>query len=258
MYGQSGREAGQSSIGQHFPPPVALGALHGSHQAARDFADPENCWAPGATHQPNWSKTLLRVEAELKIPATCKGSITARTTLRDVVPGGATAWADAIRFGVSDGTHAGGLEQATKVDESAGTVDFIQTIPWDGKSCTVKNDLFVYVKFPVTGVHTFVEVGFYPRITSSRGVVVDNSPPPAIRLHPCDRVNPVRGRYIPGAGSKRYWKLPTTERRTVSAETSRRFRQETGIDRKLDWNAAKDRLLARHWLRIRDDVVAAK
>jgi hypothetical protein len=258
MYILRDREAASSWAGQNFIVPASLGALHGKHQAVKDFADPENCWAPGARHQPNWSTTILKVEAELDVPATCQGSITARTTLRDVVPGGATSWADAIRFGVSDGTHTGGLQPATKVDENAGTVDFERTIPWDSKSCTVKNDLFIYVKFPTTGEHTFIEVGFYPRITSSKGAVLDKSPPPSIRLHPCDKIQPIRRVYIPREISKRYWGLSTTARKKVSEETNRRFRQETGIDRKLDWESGKDQPLARQWLRIRDKVMATK
>jgi hypothetical protein len=33
------------------------------------------------------------------------------------------------------------------------------------------------------------------------------------------------------------------------------FREETGVARKLDLNKPKDRLLANHWLRIRDSVM---
>ena len=54
-----------------------LGGLHGTHH--------------------DWSKMILTVEAALKIPTTCTGSLIARTTFRDVVPGAASGWADSTR-----------------------------------------------------------------------------------------------------------------------------------------------------------------
>jgi hypothetical protein len=240
-----------------------LGELHGTHHASKSFPEPNNCWSPGATGKPDWSKTILTVEAALEVPATCTGSIIARTTLRDVVPGGASWWADSIRFGVSDGTDSGGLEKATRVSESdgktPGIVEFVKMIPWDGKSCTARNDLFVYVKFPSGGkVFTFMEIGFYPRVESDKGLLVDKSLPPAIRLNPCNNLAPIRSRYVPGKESQQYWKLPQSARQQVNNDTDRVFREETGVVRKLDWNKPKDRPLLRHWLRIRDSVMGEK
>jgi hypothetical protein len=237
-----------------------LSGLHGTHSANKDFPEPNNCWTPGSTGKPDLGKTILTVEAMLEVPTTGTGSIIARTTLRDVVPGGASWWAESIRFGVSDGTHPGGLEKATSVLESDGTtagiVEFVKTIPWDGQSCTARNDAFVYVKFPSGGkVFTFVEVGFYPRVEADKGVLVDKSLKPAIRLNPCNNLVPIRSPYVSGTESQRYWKLPEGARQQVNQEANRRFREETGIARKLDANKPADRPLSRHWLRIRDSVM---
>ena len=240
-----------------------LGEIAGIHKASLGFPDPEECWAPGSKGQPKWNKILLNVEAELEIPATCTGSIIARTTLRDVQPGGASLWAAAILFGVSDGTHIGGEEKATKVVEangnSIGTVEFEKAIPWDGKSCTARNDVFVYVKMASGGkMLTFIEIGFFPRVKSAAGVPVDNSPNPKIRLHPCDNLTPIRSRYDSAKESQQYLKLPKSERKQVLQKADRVFREETGITRNLDPHNPKDLPLVRHWLRIRDRLVSEK
>ncbi len=240
-----------------------LGGLHGTHSASKSFPDPNNCWVPGSAGKPDLTKTLFTVEAALEIPATCEGSIIARTTLRDVVPGGASWWADSIRFGVSDGTNPGGQEKATRVVESdgktAGIVEFAKTIPWDGKFCTSRNDFFVYVRFPSGGkVFTFIEIAYYPRVESDKGVPADKSLTPAIRLNPCNNLSPIRSPYVPGKGSRQYWKLPVNERKNVNEEANRLFREEAGIARKLDWSKTKDRPLVRHWLRIRDSVMSER
>lgn len=242
-------------------PPVLQGfsGLHGTHSASQPFPEPNNCWTPGSTGKPDWGKTILTVEASLEIPAMCMGSIIARTALRDVVPGGASWWADSIRFGMSDGTNPGGLEKATKVSESDGTtsgiVEFAKTIPCG----TTRHDFFVYVNFPSGGkVFTFIEIGFYPRVESDKGVLVDKSPNPVIRLNPCNKLIPIRSPYVPGKESQQYWKLPATERKQVNTDVNQVFRGETGITRRLEWNRPKDRPLARHWLRIRDSVMTKR
>ena len=259
MYISLGGEAQESSIRKYPGGPLTLGELQGSHTAKKDFPDPEACWAPSSKAKPNWGKTMLRVEGELIIPSTCNGSITARTILRDVLPGQATGFADDMRFGVSDGTHTGGLEKATKVSSADGTVVFEQTIPWDGQSCTAKNDLFVYVKWPEDGTYTFIEVAYYPRIKpDNKGGLIDNSPPPAIRLNPCDNLKPIRSTYIPGKMSQKFRLLSGPKSWQVTKETGRRFSQETSVTRKLDKNNPKDLPLIRQWLRIRDEVMTEK
>ena len=236
-----------------------LGGLHGRHGSVRDFPEPNNCWKPGSTAKPDWSKTIVVVEAKLIIPATCTGSIIAKTIVRDWVPGGGhSIWAKSIRFGVSDGTHTGGLEKATTLrNHGPGGaygrwIEFEKKIPWDGHSCTATNDLFVYVK---SGQFTFIEIGFYPRVESARGVLIDKSLDPAIRLKPCNNLIPIRSPYTPGVESQRYRNLPESERKQVNQDVDRRFREETGVARTLDWNKPKDRPLLRHWLRIRDSVM---
>jgi len=214
-----------------------LGGLHGTHDASKSFPEPNNCWSPGATGKPDWNKTILTVEAALEVPA------------------------DSIRFGASDGTDPGGLEKATRVSESdgktPGIVEFVKTIPWDGKSCTARNDFFVYVKLPSGGkVFTFIEIGFYPRVEPDKGVPVDKSLFPAIRVNPCNNLTPIRSRYVSGKESQRYWKLPQSVRKQVNKDTDRVFKEETGVVRKLDWNKPKDRPLLRHWLRIRDSMMS--
>jgi len=237
-----------------------LGDLQGIHSASKSFPDPNNCWLPGSVGKPDWSNTIFTVEAALEIPATCTGSVIARTTLRDRVAGmGASNWADTIRFGVSDGTQTGGLEKATKVSETVGIVEFEQKIPWDGSSCTAKNDLFIYVKYlHSSGTFTFIEIGFYPRVESDKGVLLDKSPNPAIRLNPCNHLTPIRSPYVSGKESQRYGRLPESERKKVNNDVNRLFREETGIARNLDWTKPKDRPLSRHWLRIRDNVMSER
>jgi hypothetical protein len=242
-----------------------LGGLHGTHSASKSFPDPNECWRPGSAGQPDLSKTLLIVEAALEIPTTCTGPIIAKTTLRDKVPaGGAVDYANGemLWFGVSDGTNTGGLERATRISEKDGVVEFTKGIQWDGNSCTASNDIFVYVKYRVRNtlassysIYTFIEIGFYPRVASNRGVPIDRSPNPAIRLNPCNHLTPIRSPYIHGKESERYLKLPQSVRTQVIKDTDSVFREETGVARKLDLNKPKDRLLANHWLRIRDSVM---
>jgi len=234
-----------------------FGGLHGAHSARKSFPDPNNCWVPGSAGKPDLSKTILIVEAALEIPATCTDSIIAKTVLRDVVPvGGAVDFAESIRFGVSDGTNTGGLEKATRVLEKEGVVEFTKKIPWDGNSCTARNDIFIYLKYLVSNdTFTFVEIGFYPRVTSDKGSPIDKSPDPTIRLNPCNHLTPIRSPYIHGKESQRYWKLAQSARKKVNTDTNRVFSQETGVVRKLDLNKPKDRPLANHWLRIRDSVM---
>lgn len=238
----------------------SLQGLHGTHSASKAFPDPEGCWAPGATGKPILGKTITMVEASLEIPATCSGSIIARTTLRDVVTaGGAADFKDAIRFGVSDGTSAGGLEPATRVVESGNTpgfVEFARTIPWNGQACTAASDLFVYVRYLVgNDVYTFMEIGFYPRVKSSGSGLVDNSLSPAIRLNPCNRLVPIRSPYVHGKESEQFRKLKGDALKKIIQQTNSLFTQETGIARRLDPRKPADRNLANHWLRIRDSVM---
>lgn len=240
--------------------------LHGigaTHTATSDFPEPNNCWSPGATGKPDWNRIILRVEASLEIPATCSGSIVATAILRDVVSGAASNWAESIRFGTSDGTTPGGTEKATRVVETNGNplgfVEFKKTIPWNGKACTASSDLFVYVRFPSgKDVFTFVEIGFYPRVVPDKGVPVDKSLKPSIRLNPCNKIVPIRSSYVPGVLDQQYRRLPSGERKKVAERTNLLFRQETGIGRRLNPNNAHDRRLANHWLRIRDEVLTAK
>lgn len=240
--------------------------VHGigaTHTASSDFPEPNNCWSPGATGKPDWSRIILRVEASLEIPSTCSGSIVATVILRDVISGAASNWAESIRFGTSDGTTPGGVEKATRVVETNGNplgfVEFKKTIPWNGKACTASSDLFVYVRFPSgNNVFTFVEIGFYPRVEPDKGAPVDKSLKPSIRLNPCSKIVPIRSPYMPGALDQQYRKLPQSERKKVAERTNLLFTQETGIARKLNPNNAHDRRLANQWLRIRDSVVTAK
>jgi len=237
--------------------------LHGTHTSSKNFPDPESCWAPGATGKPNWSKIILALEATLEVPATCSGSIIARTILRDVVTvGGAADFVDSIRFGVSDGTNFGGLEKATRVVQSVGNtpglVEFDKTIPWNGKACTARNDLFVYVRHLVGGnVLTFMEIGFYPRVEDNKGAPVDRSLKPAIRLDPCAKLVPIRSPYVRGKEDQQYRRLKLSERRKVVQKTNQMFREETGVTRLLDTRKSADRQLANQWLRIRDSVMSA-
>jgi hypothetical protein len=64
--------------------------------------------------------------------------------------------------------------------------------------------------------------------------------------------------YRSGPMSDAYWKLTDLERERINAETDRKFRERTGVTRKLDWDDPKDLPLARTWLRIRDEVMAAR
>ena len=64
--------------------------------------------------------------------------------------------------------------------------------------------------------------------------------------------------YRSGAMSEGYWKLTDRERVQVNDETDRKFREKTKVTRKLDWNDPKDLPLARTWLHIRDEVMAAR
>lgn len=228
---------------------------HRTHKAKKMFPESNECWRPGSKAKPNWRRSILRVEARLAIPARCQASIRTKTILRDIVPGGATEWAEAVRFGVSDGTDTGGLQRATRVTEK--TIEFTRTIRWD-KSCTIDSDsdLFVYVKFPASGKHSFIEVRYYPRIASLRSASVDKSPNPVIRLNPCNNVKPIRRPYRPGKWSERYWRLSERERGIVNREVNLNFRRETLVTRSLNFNNPEDRPLVRHWLRIRDKVMA--
>ena len=240
--------------------------LHGigaTHTASSDFPEPNNCWTPGATGKPDWSRIILRVEASLEIPNTCSGSIIARVILRDVISGAASNWAESIRFGTSDGTTPGGTEKATRVVETNGNplgfVEFSKTIPWNGKACTASSDLFVYVRFPSgQKVFTFIEIGFYPRVEPDKGAPLDKSLKPSIRLNPCSKLVPIRSRYLPGVIDQQYRKLSQSERKKVAEKTNLLFTQETGVARKLNTNIAHDRRLANHWLRIRDGVMMTK
>jgi len=63
------------------------------------------------------------------------------------------------------------------------------------------------------------------------------------------------GLYIPGEMARCYHKLPAEERAKVTQEVNARFREATGVERKLDWKDPKDKPLARKWLRIRDAVM---
>jgi hypothetical protein len=244
-----------------------LGALGDKHQAAKDFPDPNDCWKPGSKGKPDLSKIILKVEAELQIPANCGDPIITRTTLRGTGQSAATpadyASVDTIRFGVSDGTTTGGLEKPTKFDQQTGIVEFEKTIPWSGGSCTAR-DLFVYLKYylcpssnpacPET--YTFVEVAYYLRIKSTAGVITDSSPPPAIRLNPCDNLVPIRSPY-PAAMKSSYLALPATQRQQINKKADEAFAKETGISRKLKMNDPNDRRLAEQWWRIKDEVMAA-
>lgn len=247
------------------PVPAIRHGLHGTHTASKNFPDPENCWVTGATGKPNWSKIILALEATLEVPATCSGSIIARTILRDVVTvGGAADFVDSIRFGVSDGTTFGGQEKATRSVESAGNtpglVEFTTTIPWDGSTCTAKNDRFVYVKYLVGGnAITFMEIGFYPRVEPNRtGAPVDKSLKPTIRLDPCAKLAPIRSPYVRGPQDQQYRRLRLSERRTLVQKTNRIFKEETGVTRLLDTRKPADRPLANQWLRIRDSVMSGE
>lgn len=228
-----------------------------------DFPEPNNCWTPGSTGKPDWNRIIVRVEASLEIPTSCSGSILARTILRDVISGAASNWAESIRFGTSDGSTAGGAENATRVVEAdggtpLGFVEFTKTIPWNGKACTASSDLFVYVRMPSGGkVFTFMEIGFYPRVESGTGGPLDKSLNPAIRLNPCNGLAPIRSVYVRGQQDQRFRKLNSTERKKVTDKTNDLFRQETGVARKLNPNNANDRRLANQWLRIRDGVMSA-
>jgi hypothetical protein len=62
--------------------------------------------------------------------------------------------------------------------------------------------------------------------------------------------------YASGDLSQRYQGLPPAEREKVRDEVNRKFQEETGVTRRLDWTNPKDRPLARRWLRIRDWVMA--
>lgn len=224
--------------------------------ASADFPDPNECWRGGSTGRPDWSTILLKVEAALIVPERCADPARIKVTLRDVRQGGATAWAEVIRFGVSDGTTSGALDRPTRVSETDGVVEFERTLPRRGSSCTGFADTFVYVKFPATGEYTFVEAGFYPRLRSRGTTRIDDSPRPTIRLDPCDNIQPIRRPYVPGAASRAYARLSSRERAAVARETDRRFRTETAIRRQL--RSPGDLPLIRQWLRIRDGVLARR
>src|SRR5690242_472015 len=66
-----------------------------------------------------------------------------------------------------------------------------------------------------------------------------------------------RKAYIPGALSEMYWNLDQPTRIDIDAEVDQVFVAKTGVRRKLDEKDAKDRVLVRQWLLIRDAVVAA-
>ena len=223
--------------------------------ATADFPESNECWRPGAKGKADWSRIILKVEATLVVPDRCADPLTARLVLRDVVKGGASDWADAVRFGVSDGSTIGGLANASRVSEKDGIVVFEHVLPRRGTSCTAFADTFVYVKFPADGRHAFIEVGYYPRLSASGGKRTDHSPPPAIRLDPCDNLKPIRAPYIPGAASRAYQRLSTADRAAVAKQTNERFRKETAVRRTL---RPGDLLLMRHWLRIRDALIATR
>jgi hypothetical protein len=61
--------------------------------------------------------------------------------------------------------------------------------------------------------------------------------------------------YVPTEITDRYNKLPPGERSKINAEVDKRFQQQIGEKRRLDWNEPKDRPLARRWLGIRDKVM---
>jgi Family of unknown function (DUF6402) len=64
------------------------------------------------------------------------------------------------------------------------------------------------------------------------------------------------GIYKPGWLSREYRQLSRTQRVAVSHEVDRRFREQTGVGRRLDPTSSKDLELRRTWLRIRDAVVS--
>jgi hypothetical protein len=257
------RDDWQAQPSGRFRFPSVLGELGDKHQAAKDFPDPNNCYLPGSTGKPDLSKILLKVEAELEIPANCGDPIITRTTLRDMGTSAVADYAsgDMILFGVSDGTTTGGLEKPTKIDQQTQVVQFEKTIPWSGGwraalTCTAR-DLFVYVKYSLaTATYTFMEVAYYPRIKSTGGVITDSSPPPAIRLNPCDNLVPIRSPY-PAAMKSSYLALPATQRQQISKKSDEAFAKETGISRKLKMSDPNDRRLAEQWWRIKDEVMAA-
>jgi hypothetical protein len=63
------------------------------------------------------------------------------------------------------------------------------------------------------------------------------------------------GVYKPGWQSRDYRQLSRAERSAISREVDRRFREQTGVARRLDPTSAKDLELRRTWLRIRDAVM---
>lgn len=65
-------------------------------------------------------------------------------------------------------------------------------------------------------------------------------------------------RYVPGGASRAYAELSPEERAAVNEETDRRFKEETGVTRRLDWDDPKDRPMVRRWLRLRDQVMAKR
>src|SRR5687767_5469339 len=62
--------------------------------------------------------------------------------------------------------------------------------------------------------------------------------------------------YIPGVWSRKYQQLLPADRAMVNEETNRLFRDRTGVSRKLDPKVDHD--LVDQWLRIRDEVMAAR
>ncbi|QNI31763.1 hypothetical protein H7849_22390 [Alloacidobacterium dinghuense] len=61
--------------------------------------------------------------------------------------------------------------------------------------------------------------------------------------------------YVAGVQSKEYYQLPKPQKIEVDQETNRRFREKTGVTRRLDPTNGKDLELRRTWLRIRDEVI---
>jgi hypothetical protein len=58
---------------------------------SENFPDSEACYAK-SENKPILEKTVAIIEAEMNVSDSCGGEIVLRTSLKDVVPGGATGW----------------------------------------------------------------------------------------------------------------------------------------------------------------------
>jgi Family of unknown function (DUF6402) len=61
--------------------------------------------------------------------------------------------------------------------------------------------------------------------------------------------------YKPGWQSREYRSRSRAKRAEIAGEVDRRFRKQTGVERRLDRSSPTDRKLRRAWLRIRDSVI---